>query len=153
MDGGTGSDSGQDDCTGACASSSLSAASVPTSTGFCAAGCTRLQDVQEYLWHTQQIAATVTAATVIYVVDQNQQTISTKTVTNTELNLANITTPTDVNSAGTRTTKITASSLDGVGSTVVTLLVPSLFKDQLNESNKSLGLFRPYSCSTATKSF
>ena len=80
--------------------------------------------MREYLWHTQHIAATVTAATVIYVVDQNQQTISTKTVTNTELNLANITTPTDVNSAGTRTTKITASSLDGVGSTVVTLSVP-----------------------------
>ena len=133
--------------------SSLFAASTPTRTGFCAAGCTRLQDVQEYLWHTQQIAATVTAATVIYIVDQNQQTISTKTVTNTELDLANRTTPTDVNSAGTRTTKITASSLDGVGSTVVTLSVPLLFKDQLNKSNKSVGHFLPCSSSTATKSF
>ena len=133
--------------------SSLSAASAPTSTGFCAAGCTRLQDMQEYLWHTQQIAATITAATVIYVVDQNQQTISTKTVTNTELNLANITTPTDVNSAGTRTTVITASSLDGVGSTVVTLLVFLLFKDQPSNSNKSLGLFLPYLSSTAIQLF
>ena len=66
-------------------------------------------------WLQLQVTATYTAETVVFVVNKKTNTTRTTTISNTEVDFSNITTPTNLNSDGT----VTASVIDSDGSTRV----------------------------------
>ena len=66
-------------------------------------------------WSQIPITATYTAETVVFIVNKKTNTTRTTTISNTEVDFSNITTPTNLNSDGT----VTASVIDNDGSTRV----------------------------------
>ena len=92
------------------------AISIPNKT--CAIDCTRYPINGEVKsWFPIQITATITAATVYYIVNTKNNVTREVTLTNTEADLSNFTAPTDTNSLGTRTFMVTDVAPDGIGST------------------------------------
>ncbi|KAM0795238.1 hypothetical protein BDR22DRAFT_871926 [Usnea florida] len=66
-------------------------------------------------WSQIPITATYIAETVVFVVNKKTNTTRTTTISNTDVDFSNITTPTNLNSDGT----VTASVIDNDGSTRV----------------------------------
>lgn len=79
----------------------------------CAANCSVAGVAGHYYWAKQQITATLTAATVIYIVDKKKGTTRTETKYN---ELPAGVTPPPTNAAGTQTTSITVYPQYGVSS-------------------------------------
>lgn len=86
----------------------------------CGGQCWRDQQPAYYIqWLQMPITATVTAETLLLIVNNRTNSTRTSTVYNTDLNLADYTSPTTTNSAGTVTTSVVLR----VGSTNSTRIV------------------------------
>ena len=73
----------------------------------CTPDCHRYATYLNYIsWSQMSITATYTAETKLLIINNQTNSTRTSTIKNTELNLANISTPTNTNSAGTVTTSI-----------------------------------------------
>ena len=73
----------------------------------CTPDCHRYATYLNYIsWSQMSITATYTAETKLLIINNQTNSTRTSTIINTELNLANISTPTNTNSAGTVTTSI-----------------------------------------------
>ena len=73
----------------------------------CPNACSRQQSSLGYVsWSQMSITATYTAETLLYIVNNRTNSTRTSTIKNTEINFANISTPTATNSAGTVTASI-----------------------------------------------
>lgn len=79
-------------------------------------------------WSQLDITATYTAETVVVIVNKKTNTTRTTTISNTEVDFSNITTPTNLNSDGT----VTASVIDNDGSTRVVAYPTTLYSDYPN---------------------
>lgn len=75
--------------------------------------------ISTLIWTKLEITATITAETVVLMVDARANTTSTKTITNTEVDLNEYVPVTDLNSAGTRTTAVPATAGDTVNNHIV----------------------------------
>lgn len=73
----------------------------------CTLNCSRsIADLASVTWGQMAITATYTAETVFLIVNNQTNSTRTSTIKNTEINFADITPPTNTNSAGTVTTSI-----------------------------------------------
>ena len=80
----------------------------------CSQNCIRsVQSLYTLIWQQMSLTATYTAETVLLVVNNQTNSTRTSTIKNTEINFADIITPTNTNSAGTVTTTI----INGPGDT------------------------------------
>lgn len=85
-------------------------------TGNCSNNCSYPQiDLSYISWSQMSITATITAETVVLVVNRKTNSTRTTTISNTEIDFGKIATPTNINSDGT----VTASVVDYDGSTRV----------------------------------
>ena len=82
----------------------------------CSPNCNRYQTNLNYIyWSQMSITATYTAETLLLIVNNQTNSTRTSTIKNTEINFANISTPTNTNSAGTVTTSVSLSD----GNTII----------------------------------
>lgn len=83
-------------------------------TGNCSNDCVyNDSEVYNIRWSQKSITATYIAETVVFVVNKNNNSTRTTTISNTEINFGDIATPTNLNSDGT----VTASVVGNDGST------------------------------------
>lgn len=81
----------------------------------CPAQCTRdVEVISTLYWSQKSVTATITAETLMFVVNRMYNTTKTTTITNTEVDLSDYTAVSDTNSAGTRTTSFVTTSGDAL---------------------------------------
>lgn len=96
------------------------AGTAGTAASGCGGQCWRDYQPIDYIqWIQMPITATVTAETLLFIVNNRTNSTRTSTIYNTDLNLADYTSPTTTNSAGTVTTSVVLR----VGSTNSTRIV------------------------------
>lgn len=95
----------------------------------CAGNCTRpIEQINSIYWSPISITATFTAATVLHIVNPKNQSTRTTTIIHESLDLKSHPAPTDTNSAGTRTTKLTSYDMHGRTSIYATLYEKTILK-------------------------
>ena len=93
----------------------------------CAPDCVRDAGAFElFQWSTLPVSETITAATVITVINKRTNSTRVITETNSEINLDDYPRPTNTNSDGTVTVKVTDLASDGKGTTVVTVYASTI---------------------------
>lgn len=91
--------------------SSLGAHPGGAATTGCPVSCRRKDEVISTLyWSQLSITATITAETIMVVVNSRSNSTRTTTLTNPEVDLKDYTPGTDLNNAGTRTTSVVVTS-------------------------------------------
>ena len=101
-------------------------ATIPSSnralgTTACSLSCLRdLVKIKSMTWSPQTITATVTAETIVFVVNKQLNSTRSLTITNTEVDLTNYTRISNTNSAGTQTQLLTLTTSNSVTTHTVT---------------------------------
>ena len=94
----------------------------PTNNATCSPSCVRNNGYLNYqYWGEIPVSTTITVETVVTIINRQKDTTRTTTISNSEVDLSNVTMPTDVNSAGTRTYLVTDFKPDGKGFTTFAL--------------------------------
>lgn len=94
--------------------------------GSCNPKCIRdFGPLHYFAWSARSVSTTVTAATVVTIINRANGGTRVSTITNPEINTADYPKPTNVNGDGVHTQKITDYALDGKGFTTITLYVYS----------------------------
>ncbi|KAL2057680.1 hypothetical protein ABVK25_002064 [Lepraria finkii] len=92
----------------------------------CLVQCTRdLKALSTVSWQQKFITTTITAETLLFIVNKRTNSTRTSTVTNTEVDLRSYTPLTNTNSAGTRTTSFVLTNDNGVSTH--TLAFPTMY--------------------------